>query len=243
MLAPGRPARLAGRRDAAGARAALAVAGGRDRGASARVLVDQHVRRTGHGRAGADLARPALAQAGPLLAGRTSATPACSRRATATSPRRSAATPTSSATARCSAPSAGARTRRARAPWTRRPSGPRRASATRWSSSATPTTSRAASCSSATCTKAAGTRVYDGEVTGLIGAGAFVTFGDGYQGLLPGPPPARRLVGAQRAGDDAAGHAHRRGDPARRPGDGSRVRQVDAPRGRVDLDLVGIPES
>ena len=50
---------------------------------------------------GADVAGAALAQAGALLAARTSATPACSRRATATSPRRSAAIPTSSATARC----------------------------------------------------------------------------------------------------------------------------------------------
>src|SRR4030095_10647703 len=33
--------------------------------------------------------------------------------------------------------------------------------------------------------------VYDGEITGLIGAGAFVTFGDGYQGMLP----VRRLRG------------------------------------------------
>ena len=41
-------------------------------------------------------------------------------------------------------------------------------------------------------------------------------------GHAAGAPPARRLVGAQRAGDDAAGHAHRRRHPPRRPGDGSR---------------------
>ena len=33
--------------------------------------------------------------------------------------------------------------------------------------------------------------VYEGEVTGVIGAGAFVAFGDGYEGMLP----VRRLVG------------------------------------------------
>jgi ribonuclease R len=83
--------------------------------------------------------------------------------------------------------------------------------------------------------------VYDGEITGLIGAGAFVTFGsDGYQGMLP----VRRLrgdwwelneqgtvlVGARTGG------AIRLGDPVT-----IAVRSIDAPRGRVDLDLVGIP--
>ena len=43
---------------------------------------------------GAHLARAALAQAGALRARRTSVTPGCARRATATSPRRSGATPT-----------------------------------------------------------------------------------------------------------------------------------------------------
>jgi ribonuclease R len=83
--------------------------------------------------------------------------------------------------------------------------------------------------------------VYDGEVTGLIGAGAFVTFGgDGYQGLLP----VRRLRGDWWELNEQGtvlvgtrtGGAIRLGDPLT-----VAVRSVDAPRGRVDLDLAGIP--
>ena len=116
----------------------------------------------------------------------------------------------------------------------------RRASATRCRSSATPTTSPAASCSSASCSRAAATRVFDGEVVGLIGAGAFVAFGDGYEGLLP----VRRLRGdwweLNEQGTILIGDA-----TGARCASATRcavaVRQVDAPRGRVDLDLVGIP--
>ena len=78
-----------------------------------------------------------------------------------------------------------------------------------------------------------------GEVTGVIGAGAFVAFGDGHEGLLPGAPAARRLVGAQRARDDPGRRAERAairlGDPVR-----VRVERVDAPRGRVDLSPVRV---
>ena len=83
--------------------------------------------------------------------------------------------------------------------------------------------------------------IYDGEVTGLIGAGAFVTFGgEGYQGLLP----VRRLRGDWWELNEQGtvlvgtrtGGAIRLGDPVT-----VAVRSVDAPRGRVDLDLVGIP--
>jgi ribonuclease R len=83
--------------------------------------------------------------------------------------------------------------------------------------------------------------VYDGEVTGLIGAGAFVTFGqEGYQGLLP----VRRLRGDWWELNEQgtilvgtrAGGAIRLGDPVT-----VAVRSIDAPRGRVDLDLLGIP--
>ena len=77
-------------------------------------------------------------------------------------------------------------------------------------------------------------REFEGEVVGLIGAGAFVAFGDGYEGLLP----ARRLrgdwwelneegtmlVGAQ------SGRAIRLGDAVR-----VAVGRIDPPRGRVDL--------
>ncbi len=76
-----------------------------------------------------------------------------------------------------------------------------------------------------------------GEVIGLIGAGAFVAFGDGHEGMLP----VRRLrgdwweldehetmlVGAQ------SGMALRLGDPVT-----VLVERVDAPRGRVDLSPV-----
>ncbi len=79
------------------------------------------------------------------------------------------------------------------------------------------------------------TQAFEGEVVGVIGAGAFVAFGDGYEGLLPVRRHARRLVGAQRGGHDPAwardsGRAIRLGDPSR-----VRVERVDAPRGRVDL--------
>jgi ribonuclease R len=82
--------------------------------------------------------------------------------------------------------------------------------------------------------------VYDGEITGLIGAGAFVTFGHAYQGMLP----VRRLRGDWWELNEEGtilvgtrtGGAHRLGDPVT-----VAVRSIDAPRGRVDLDLVGIP--
>jgi ribonuclease R len=75
---------------------------------------------------------------------------------------------------------------------------------------------------------------WEGEVIGVIGAGAFVAFGDGYEGMLP----VRRLrgdwwelnetetmlVGAE------SGRALRLGDPVE-----VQVERVDAPRGRVDL--------
>ncbi len=75
---------------------------------------------------------------------------------------------------------------------------------------------------------------WEGEVTGVIGAGAFVAFGGQFEGLLP----VRRLrgdwwelneletmlVGTQ------GGAAIRLGDPVV-----VQVERVDAPRGRVDL--------
>ena len=56
------------------------------------------------------------------------------------------------------------------------------------------------------------------------------------RGAAAGPAPARRLVGAQRAGHDAA--SAREGgerDPPRRPGARDASGAIDAPRGRVDL--------
>jgi ribonuclease R len=78
---------------------------------------------------------------------------------------------------------------------------------------------------------------WPGEVIGVIGAGAFVAFGEGHEGLLP----VRRLrgdwwelneeetmlVGAQ------SGMALRLGDPVV-----VQVERVDAPRGRADLSPV-----
>jgi ribonuclease R len=80
---------------------------------------------------------------------------------------------------------------------------------------------------------------WTGEVTGVIGAGAFVAFGEGHEGLLP----VRRLrgdwwelneletmlVGAE------SGRAIRLGDPVT-----VQVVRVDAPRGRVDLSPVEV---
>jgi ribonuclease R len=83
--------------------------------------------------------------------------------------------------------------------------------------------------------------VRDGEIIGLIGAGAFVTFGDGFEGMLP----VRRMPGDWWELNEEGtilhgtrtGGAIRLGDPVT-----VAVRSVDAPRGRVDLDLVGTPD-
>ncbi len=77
---------------------------------------------------------------------------------------------------------------------------------------------------------------FEGEVVGLIGAGAFVAFGEGlrFEGMLPVRrlrgdwwelnEQATILVGTRRGG------AIRLGDPV-----AVRVGRIDAPRGRVDL--------
>jgi ribonuclease R len=78
-------------------------------------------------------------------------------------------------------------------------------------------------------------RVWEGEVIGLIDAGAFVAFGDGYEGMLA----VRRLRGGwwelNEEGtilhSSRAGATIRLGDPI-----SVRVRSIEAPRGRVDLD-------
>jgi ribonuclease R len=83
---------------------------------------------------------------------------------------------------------------------------------------------------------------WPGEVIGVIGAGAFIAFGDGYEGMLP----VRRLrgdwwelneeetmlVGSQ------SGMALRLGDLVV-----VQVERVDAPRGRVDLSPVELGAS
>jgi ribonuclease R len=88
---------------------------------------------------------------------------------------------------------------------------------------------------------------FDGEVTGLIDAGAFVAFGgslgDTYEGFLP----ARRMGGRERYDLDETetaivgrktGRRVRLGDPVK-----VRVDGVEAARGRVDLVPVGEAES
>ncbi|HEX4009116.1 MAG TPA: RNB domain-containing ribonuclease [Solirubrobacteraceae bacterium] len=77
---------------------------------------------------------------------------------------------------------------------------------------------------------------FTGEIVGLIGAGAFVAFGEGlqYEGMLP----VRRLRGdwwelneqATMLVGTRSGGAMRLGDPVT-----VRVGRIDAPRGRVDL--------
>jgi ribonuclease R len=79
-------------------------------------------------------------------------------------------------------------------------------------------------------------QVFEGEVVGLIGAGAFVAFGE--QGLFDGMLPVRRLRGDWWELNEQgtmligtrSGRALRLGDPV-----SVRVARVDAPRGRVDL--------
>jgi ribonuclease R len=81
--------------------------------------------------------------------------------------------------------------------------------------------------------------VWDGEVVGLAPVGAFVAFGDGYEGLLP----VRRLKGDWWELDELGtilrgtktGGTIRLGDPVR-----VEVGRVDAPRGRVDLHPVAV---
>jgi ribonuclease R len=81
--------------------------------------------------------------------------------------------------------------------------------------------------------------VFDGEVVGLASFGAFVSFGDGYEGLLA----VRRLHGEWWELNEPGtilhgtrtGKAIRLGDPV-----SVRVHRVDAPRGRVDLDAVNL---
>jgi ribonuclease R len=85
-------------------------------------------------------------------------------------------------------------------------------------------------------------REFEGEVSGVVGAGAFVTFsgelGDVYEGFLP----ARRIRGERWDLDETetaivggrTGRRLRLGDPVT-----VRVDGVEAPRGRVDLVPVG----
>ena len=81
---------------------------------------------------------------------------------------------------------------------------------------------------------------FEGEVSGVIRAGAFVSFGgelgDVYEGMLPARRAARRALRARRGRDRAGRPRTGRRGAARRPGRRSASTGVDAPRGRVDLE-------
>jgi ribonuclease R len=77
-------------------------------------------------------------------------------------------------------------------------------------------------------------RDFDGEVTGVIGAGAFVSFGDGYEGMLP----VRKLHGEWwEVNEEGTILRASRSGTSLRIGDAVRVQvdRIDLPRGRVDL--------
>ena len=80
---------------------------------------------------------------------------------------------------------------------------------------------------------------FQGEVSGVVGAGAFVRFGGALADVYEGFLPARRIGGRERYELDATetmlagtrgGEAVRIGDPVE-----VKVDRVEAPRGRVDL--------
>ena len=104
--------------------------------------------------------------------------------------------------------------------------------------SAAPTRSAWRSCSATACAATAGSRRFEGVVTGLIGAGLFVRFGDIFEGFLP----ARRLDPRERFDSDEHGVAlvGRSSGRRIRLGDGLScvVTAVDPPRGRATLDIL-----
>jgi ribonuclease R len=79
---------------------------------------------------------------------------------------------------------------------------------------------------------------FEGEITGIIGAGAFVRFGDeGFEGFLP----RRRIRGDRfNLNESETALVGEHTGRAMRLGDGLAIQvdRVDAPRGRVDLYLV-----
>ncbi|HVS29542.1 MAG TPA: RNB domain-containing ribonuclease [Solirubrobacteraceae bacterium] len=80
---------------------------------------------------------------------------------------------------------------------------------------------------------------YDGEVVGLIAAGAFIAFGDGYEGMLP----VRRLRGEWwELNPEGTILVAQRSARTLRLGDAVEVtvQRVEAARGRVDLDPVSL---
>jgi ribonuclease R len=74
--------------------------------------------------------------------------------------------------------------------------------------------------------------VFEGEVVSVIGAGAFVSFGEGFEGMLPVRRLASDWYELNEEGTILQGEhsAVRVGDPVR-----VRVDRVETARGRVDL--------
>jgi ribonuclease R len=80
---------------------------------------------------------------------------------------------------------------------------------------------------------------FDGEVNGLVGAGAFIRFGGELTSLYEGFLPARRIGGRERFDLDETETALVGGKDGGRIRLGDKVKvivdKVEAPRGRVDL--------
>jgi ribonuclease R len=76
---------------------------------------------------------------------------------------------------------------------------------------------------------------FEGEVTGLIGSGLFVRFGDVFEGYLP----VRKLPGYFELNDLGTALVARRGGRRYRLGDRIEVRvsDIDRPAGKIELDL------
>ena len=104
---------------------------------------------------------------------------------------------------RCARSRASARMRRRRATCPRSRCAARAASARRPMPSAAPMRSAWPSCCRSGCARDGWQQTFDGVVTGLIGAGLFVRFGDVFEGFLP----ARRLDARERFDVDEHGVA------------------------------------
>ena len=141
------------------------------------------------------------------------------------------------ATARCCASSASPTSRCAGGSRRRSPSTPPRASARRRRSSTAPTTICLAWLLERELFERGWDEPFDGEITGVIGSGLFVRFGDVFEGYVP----ARRLPGDYFELNDARHGARRpprrRRVPARRPDRGAR--RGNRPRRRQGGALAG----
>ena len=128
------------------------------------------------------------------------------------------------------------RRRRSRAGWARRPGGAhvRRGSGRRRSSSTARTSSASHGSSRPGCVSSGGRRSGEGEITGLIGSGLFVRFGEVFEGYVP----VRRVPGYVELNPLGTALVGRRGGGTYRLGDRLRVRVADIRRheGKVELE-------